>query len=59
MELVGNTGLYLTIVDLPGLISVSENERDMQLVSDLVDSYLESSRTIVLAVVPVSSDVDT
>lgn len=49
----------MTIVDLPGLISVSENERDMQLVSDLVDSYLESSRTIVLAVVPASSDVNT
>ncbi|KAJ5533419.1 dynamin GTPase [Penicillium frequentans] len=59
LELVGNTGLHLTIVDLPGLISVSENEHDVQLVSDLVDSYLESSRTIVLAVVPASSDVDT
>ncbi|KAJ5558984.1 dynamin GTPase [Penicillium sp. DV-2018c] len=59
LELVGNTGLHLTIVDLPGLISVSENERDVQLVSDLVDSYLESSRTIILAVVPASSDVDT
>ncbi|KAF4765279.1 hypothetical protein HAV15_003258 [Penicillium sp. str.  len=59
LELVGNTGLHLTIVDLPGLISVSEDERDVQLVSDLVDSYLTSSRTIVLAVVPASSDVDT
>lgn len=59
LELVGNTGLHLTIVDLPGLISVSEDERDVQLVSDLVDSYLKSSRTIVLAVVPASSDVDT
>jgi hypothetical protein len=28
LELVGNTGLHLTIVDLPGLISVSENEGD-------------------------------
>ncbi|KAL3475553.1 dynamin GTPase [Aspergillus californicus] len=59
LELVGDTGLHLTIVDLPGLISVSEDERDVQLVSDLVDTYLESSRTIVLAVVPASSDVDT
>ncbi|CAG8947206.1 unnamed protein product [Penicillium salamii] len=59
LELVGNTGLHLTIVDLPGLISVSEDVRDVQLVSDLVDSYLKSSRTIVLAVVPASSDVDT
>lgn len=59
LELVGSTGLHLTIVDLPGLISVSENEEDVQLVQDLVDSYLENSRTIILAVVPASSDVDT
>jgi GTPase SAR1 family protein len=59
LEMVGNTGLHLTIVDLPGLISVSENEEDVQLVRELVDSYLENSRTIILAVVPASSDVDT
>jgi GTP-binding protein EngB required for normal cell division len=59
LEIVGNTCLHLTIVDLPGLISVSENEQDVQLVHDLVDTYLESSRTIILAVVPASSDVDT
>ncbi|KAL2827244.1 P-loop containing nucleoside triphosphate hydrolase protein [Aspergillus cavernicola] len=59
LELVSNTGLHLTIVDLPGLISVSEIEEDVQLVQDLVDSYLENSRTIILAVVPASSDVDT
>ncbi|KAL4965069.1 putative dynamin GTPase [Aspergillus stella-maris] len=59
LEIVGNTGLHLTIVDLPGLISVSENEEDVKLVRDLVDSYFETSRTIILAVVPASSDVDT
>lgn len=59
LELVGSTGLHLTMVDLPGLISVSENEHDVQLVRDLVDSYLENSRTIIMAVVPASSDVDT
>ncbi|KAI9040408.1 putative dynamin GTPase [Aspergillus affinis] len=59
LEIVGNTGLHLTLVDLPGLISVSENEQDVQLVGDLVNSYLENSRTIILAVVPASSDVDT
>ncbi|KAL2856524.1 P-loop containing nucleoside triphosphate hydrolase protein [Aspergillus pseudoustus] len=59
LELVGNTGLHLTIVDLPGLISVSENEEDVQLVQALVDSYLENARSIILAVVPASSDVDT
>lgn len=59
LELVGDTGLHLTIVDLPGLISVATNEEDVQLVEDLVDSYLQHSRTIILAVVAVSSDADT
>lgn len=58
LELVGKTGLYLTIVDLPELISVSEVE-DVRLVENLVDSYLENLRTIILAVVPASSDIDT
>ncbi|KAJ6118957.1 Dynamin [Penicillium samsonianum] len=30
LELVGNTGLHLTIVDLPGLISVAECEEDVR-----------------------------
>jgi GTPase SAR1 family protein len=59
LEVIGNTGLHLTVVDLPGLISVSENLEDMQTVEHLVDSYLESSRTIILAVVPASNDIDT
>ncbi|KAL4889259.1 hypothetical protein BDV59DRAFT_119950 [Aspergillus ambiguus] len=59
LEVVGDTGLYLTLVDRSGLISVSENEDDLQLVNDLVNSYLENSRIIILAVVPASSDVDT
>ncbi|KAL4791635.1 Dynamin family protein [Aspergillus venezuelensis] len=56
LEIVRNTGLHLTIVDLPGLISVSKNKKDVKLVRDLVDSYLETSRTIIFAVVPASSD---
>lgn len=59
LEVVGKTNLHLTIVDLPRLISVSENEDDMPLVGKLVDSYLRSSCTIMLIVVPASSDVDT
>lgn len=38
LEVVGDTGLQLTLVDLPGLISVSENEEDVQLVGNLVNS---------------------
>lgn len=59
LELVGNTGLHLTLVDLPGLISVSEDDGDVEMVQSLVDSYLESSRTIILAVIPASSDAET
>lgn len=59
LELVGNTGLHLTVVDLPGLISVAECEEDVKTVEKLVDSYLQHSRTIILAVIPATSDVDT
>ncbi|KAJ5367956.1 Dynamin [Penicillium cataractarum] len=59
LEVVGNTGLHLTLVDLPGLISVSENPQDIDMVRRLVDSYLESSRTIILAVIPATSDAET
>lgn len=59
LEFVGNTGLHLTVVDLPGLISVSEDEEDMRTVESLVDGYLRSSRTIILAVVQAGNDIDT
>lgn len=59
LEVVGNTGLHLTIVDLPRLISVLEDDEDVQLVKNLVDAYVEHSRTIILAAVPATSDIDT
>ena len=59
LEVVGNTGLHLTVVDLPGLISVSDDERDVNTVEQLVDSYLASSRAIILAVVQANNDIDT
>jgi hypothetical protein len=60
IEVVGRTGLHLTVVDLPGLIAVpneEQTEEDVQLVSRLVDTYLESSRTIILAVVQANNDI--
>jgi GTPase SAR1 family protein len=60
IEVAGETGLHLTVVDLPGLISVTNEEQteaDVELVHNLVDSYLESSRTIILAVVQASNDI--
>ena len=56
----GRTGLHLTVVDLPGLISVPTEEQtqdDLRTVHDLVNSYLEKSRTIILAVVQASNDI--
>lgn len=44
----------LTIVDLPGLIKIPNNDQsadDIEAISDLTDRYMKSSRTITLAVV--------
>ena len=60
IEVIGNTGLYLTVVDLPGLISVASEEQtkeDVGLIGRLVDTYLQSSRTIILAVVQANNDI--
>ncbi|PGH37001.1 hypothetical protein GX50_00237 [[Emmonsia] crescens] len=60
IEVVGDIGIHLTVVDLPGLISVDETDgKDVNLVSDLVDSYLRTSRTIILAVVQATNDIVT
>ncbi|KAM5476907.1 hypothetical protein MauCBS54593_000178 [Microsporum audouinii] len=58
IEVIGETGLHLTIVDLPGLISGAESD-DSSVVEGLVNSYLENSRTIILAVIPATNDVET
>lgn len=60
IEVVGDTGLHLTVVDLPGLIanaSDEQTEEDVQLVSRMVDTYLESPRTIIMAVIQASNDI--
>ncbi|KAK1710259.1 P-loop containing nucleoside triphosphate hydrolase protein, partial [Colletotrichum lupini] len=59
IEISGPTGLQLSIVDLPGLISVSSEEQsqaDVEAVHAMVRSYLKSTRTIILAVVQASND---
>lgn len=60
IEVSGSTGLHLTIVDLPGLISVPNEEQsdaDVNMVHKLVDRYLQSPRTIILAVVQAGNDI--
>ena len=56
----GQTGLHLSVVDLPGLIAVANEEQteaDVQAVHDLVDSYVQNMRTIILAVVQANIDI--
>ena len=60
IEVTGPVGLHLTVVDLPGLISVANDEQtenDVQVIQSMVDSYLTNSRTIILAVVQANNDI--
>lgn len=60
IEITGPIGLHLSIVDLPGLISVSNEEQtddDVEAVHDMVASYLVNSRTIILAVLQAGNDM--
>ena len=60
IEVSGPTGLHLTVVDLPGMISVANEEQtddDVETVQNLVDSYVSNPRTIILAVVQASNDI--
>ncbi|KAK5011686.1 hypothetical protein LTR28_008625 [Elasticomyces elasticus] len=54
IQVSGPTGLHLTVVDLPGLISVAneeQTENDVETVQNLVDTYITNPRTIILTVV--------
>ncbi|KAK0871010.1 hypothetical protein LTR87_013059 [Friedmanniomyces endolithicus] len=60
IKVSGPTGLHLTVVDLPGLISVAneeQTEEDVQTVHSLIDSYAQNPRTILLAVVQANNDI--
>lgn len=60
IEVTGPVGLHLTVVDLPGLISVANEEQtedDVHVVQAMVDSYLQNPRTIILAVVQANNDI--
>jgi len=59
VEITGPDRPQLTIVDLPGLIhseNKSQSRTDVELVSQLVDSYIKNKRTIILAVVTAKND---
>lgn len=59
IEVTGPIGLQMTVVDLPGSISVANDEQtedDVRTVQGLVDSYVANLRTIILAVVQANND---
>ncbi|KAI9649684.1 hypothetical protein NHQ30_002265 [Ciborinia camelliae] len=60
IEVSGPDRPHLTIVDLPGLIHSATNQQsaqDVELVHELVQSYMASPRSIILAVVSAKNDV--
>lgn len=60
VELCGPQQPHLTLVDLPGIFWAgdrSQSDNDAVLVQSLVKSYMEKSRSIILAVVSAKSDL--
>lgn len=60
INLRGKTGLNLTVVDLPGIIQVPNEEQDdsdVETIHGLVDTYAANPRTIILAVVQAGNDI--
>lgn len=59
VEISGPTMPKLTVVDLPGLIhsdSKQQSTEDVELISDLVNSYMKNPRSVILAVVSAKND---
>jgi GTPase SAR1 family protein len=59
VEISGPDRPHLTIVDLPGLIhseTKSQSASDVDLIQDVVESYMKEPRSIILAVVSAKND---
>lgn len=59
IEIEGPDRIPLTLVDLPGLIqspTSSQTDADIDLIRDMVDSYIKNPRTIILAVISAKTD---
>ncbi|KAJ9655214.1 hypothetical protein H2201_008851 [Coniosporium apollinis] len=59
IEICGPDRPQLTLVDLPGLIhseNKSQSKDDVQLIRSLVEEYIRSERTIILAVISAKND---
>ncbi len=61
IEICGPTQPHLTLVDLPGVFHAAtkrQTEKDREAVSNLVQSYMKKTRSIILAVVSAKSDIN-
>ncbi|KAI0490353.1 interferon-induced GTP-binding protein Mx2 [Xylaria cf. heliscus] len=63
IEIRGPGQAHLTVIDVPGIFRVPKpgltTETDIVLVQDMVKSYIQDSRTIILAVIPCNTDIAT
>ena len=60
IKMTGPVELHLTVVDLPRLLSVANEEQtemDVQVLENMVDSYLKNSQMIILAVVQANNAI--
>ncbi|KAF2740333.1 interferon-induced GTP-binding protein Mx2 [Polyplosphaeria fusca] len=63
VEITGPEEQHLTVIDVPGIFYVPNppltTEADKQMVRGMVQSYMENSRTIILAILPANADIAT
>ncbi|KAI1207487.1 interferon-induced GTP-binding protein Mx2 [Annulohypoxylon truncatum] len=63
IEISGPDQTHLTVIDVPGIFRVATpgltTESDVTMVRNMVKSYMENSRTIILAVMPCNVDIAT
>ncbi|OAA59115.1 interferon-induced GTP-binding protein Mx2 [Niveomyces insectorum RCEF 264] len=63
INMSGPDQVHLTVIDVPGLFRLPTpgltTESDVQLVRNIVKSYMKDSRTIILAVMPCNVDITT
>ena len=61
IQISGPTQEHFTVIDVPGIFRFPQSglttESDVSLVRNMVESYMENSRTVILAVLP--SNIDT
>lgn len=60
IEITAYCGLHLTVIDLPGFITVNNgkfDDDDVRFAKELVESYLSNPHTIILAVLQASHDI--